>query len=254
MKIKHFLGLCGTGVLTLWGGCVMALADGPPVPAGPEWRPLPQGEWSEDAYPDFSEANLEVWVGQDIGEAEVRDAEEGSEYKIKVRQFLYDTSVSRIWVDLDRDWMWDIRGEVRDGNTLVIRYSPGDNEKYEPAVEWTGSGWTPAVMELKQKRETAAGDGMSPAVFAAVSFQGQKLPEARLDVEPDRPWKLDVYPGDDGTTGRAELDTDRDGETDQIWRFTDPVIAEIRPRGAKEAVTYIWDGERLIPQLAPIPD
>lgn len=248
MKIKHFLGLCGTAGLSLWGGCIYALTWTPPPPTGPEWRPLPPDAWHADAYPDFSEANLEVWLGQDLGEAEVMDAEPDAAYRLKVRQFLYDEAVSRIWLDLDRDLLWDVRGEVVDG-ALRVRFSPGDNERYEPAVEWTGAGWVPAAMELKQKRELAGGNGMSPAVFAAVGFRDQPLPEARLDVEPDKSWRLDVYPGADGRTERAELDTNRDGEFDQIWRFGDPVIAEITPRGATEAVHYEWDGERLTPIL-----
>ena len=249
MKIKHFLGICGGGAVTLWGGCVYALAQGPPPPEGPEWRPLPPDEWSAEAYPEFAEANLEVWLGQDIGEMEVGDTEPEAEYRIKVRQYMLDDSISRIWVDLDRDWMWDIRGEVRDGELLVIRFSPADNERYEPAVQWTGAGWTPAPMELKEKRETALGEGMSPAVFAAVGFRDQAIGSARLDVEPEKPWKLDVYPDSAGNADRAELDLDRDGSLDQIWRFEDPVRVEITPKGAKEPVHYIWTGERLVPQL-----
>ena len=242
LKIKHFVGTLATVLLTSWGGCVVGLASGPSAPQGPEWAPAPPEDWTPDLYPDFSEDYMLVWRGQDIGEREVADAEKEAPYRVRVRQFLYDDKVSQIWVDLDRDWLWDLKGHFAEGK-LYLRFDPLDTERYGPQLEWTGAGWIldttwvpPSVNERSQE--------LSPGVYAALDWSGRDLPEAILDVAAGETWKLDVYPGRDGKAERAELDLKRDGTPDQIWRFGDEIHVDmvfgddVRP--------YRWNGERLV--------
>ena len=243
VKIKHFVGMLGFGLLSLWGGCVVALASGPEKPKGPEWAPAPPEDWTPDLYPDFSEDFMLVWQGQDIGEREVADAEEGAPYRVKVRQYLYDTSVSQIWVDLDRDWLWDIKGQFRNGK-LYIRFDTTDTERYGPQLEWTGAGWI-LDAEWEPPKSGGGSQEMSPGVYAALDWAEREIQGPLVDIAPAEPWKLDVFPDGSGRADKAELDLDRDGEVDQIWQFGGEEILVDMVSG-DSTLPYRWNGERLV--------
>ncbi len=141
-------------------------------------------------------------------------AEEDALYRVKVRQYLYDSSVSQIWVDLDRDWLWDIKGHFRNGK-LYIRFDAMDAERYGPQLEWTGAGW---VLDPDWEAPSAGASSqvLSPGIYAALDWNGRPVEAAIVDLSPEETWRLDVYPNGKGRAERAELDMQRDGHIDQI--------------------------------------
>lgn len=243
VKIKHFVGMLGVGMLSLWGGCVVALTRGPEIPVGPEWNPAPPEDWDPERYPDFSEEHLLVWKGQDIGEREVADADPDQPYRVKVRQYLYDETVSQIWVDLDRDWLWDIKAHYRDGK-LYIRHDEIDTERYGPQLEWTGAGW---ILDANWEAPSAEGSSMqlSPGVYAALDWADRPMAGAVVDVAPSEPWKLDVFPDSRGRAERADLDLTRDGHIDQTWTYGTEIHVDMHP-DKNTTMHYRWNGERLV--------
>ncbi len=243
MKIKHFLLIVA---MIAFSGCagLVKLLTWSPVPTGPEWRPLPPEDWAEDAFPEFDESIFLGWRGEDIGEAEIPDVDETLVYRLRARQYLTDDSVSKVWVDLDRDWLWDLRVQF-DGEDVHIWASEDDNEIYGERLRWTGAGWVPAPVgeAEKPRREPSK---TSIAVVTVLGFHGRAMSTAVLDAQPSQSWKLDVYPGNDGLADYADLDMNRDGRPEQRWHLAqDPVTMELL---GEDGATFTWTGTSLVAQ------
>ena len=243
VKIKHFLAILGTLAISGCAG-LMAWMLHSPVPEGPEWRPLPPEDWSHDAFPEFDESLFLSWRGEEIGEAEIGDADPTLVYRIRARQYLTDESVSKVWVDLDRDWMWDVRIQF-DGDETHLWHSEGDNEIYGERLRWTGAGWVPAPV-VEATHAPRAAPKASVAVVTALGFHRRPMSTAVLDAQPGQPWKLDVYPGTDGLADYADLDLNRDGMPDQRWHLAqDPIVVDLLGDGGS---SFTWTGSALVPK------
>ena len=245
LKVKHFLYFCV--LLPPWLGWVgYRIVTLPEALPAAEWAPLAPELWSEGGFTDFDEKAVLKWVDQDIGEAAHVDVIPEAIWRMDVRQFLGDTAVTSVRVDLDRDTFFDAQFYFGDDEKVTLEWSSDDNEAYDQYLLWTGKGWVATVRPAKPGE---ARTDVAPAVAAVLAWKGRSpTADQGMDVTPETAWRIDlVHSG--GTITQVMLDSDRDGMFDQRWDFTsDPMGVQVYP--TDDGLTdspYIWNGSRLTP-------
>lgn len=235
MKLTHFLGLAGLGVVAIIGGIGWWWSNQPEPPphsiaAGPATAaPAPAPAPSSDAGWDY-QAEAMSWAGQDLGTDKRKDVSPGKAYKLNVYQDPGNDTVNRLKIDLDRDGKWDEKWTFEGRGGISRKVAPRDDEAYTVEQTWDGSAWSggpPAEEEFPPAEPATTEDGsateLAPAEAAAMSWQGKALASTKLkDVSKGESWKINVYQDEGRTTAnRLKIDLDRDDKWDQKWTFHD---------------------------------
>lgn len=103
----------------------------------------------------------------------------------------------------------------------------------------------PRVREPRPRRVVPEQRPVDRAVFRHLE---EVLPagQAREEVDPGAPFRVDLYADSDGVG--AKVDLDRDGAWDEIWRFS-PLVRKVSPAddGANYTDVFTWDGTTWVP-------
>lgn len=78
--------------------------------------------------------------GADLGQAKIKDATKGEDYKVNLYQDEGAAALNRAKVDLDRDDKWDEKWTFTDDG-VKRQVSPADDGEYPKAFIWNGTEW-----------------------------------------------------------------------------------------------------------------
>ena len=156
MRLRTFLILatvssviCGAGVVLLAGSSLVLLAESPPPAAPPVAAPLVPVPVTLPAPGAPSTSSARPWdslilarKGTNLGTDKIKDASEGSRYKVNLYQDAGSSTMNRAKVDYDRDEKWDEKWTFAPDGGVERQVAPNDDENYTETWIYRDGSWS----------------------------------------------------------------------------------------------------------------
>lgn len=152
MRLRTFLILatvssviCGAGVVFLAGGTLVALRESPPPAtiSAPAVAGTPPAQAAPAAVSGRPwDSLILARKGQNLGTEKIKDASEGSAYKVNLYQDAGSSTMNRAKVDYDRDEKWDEKWTFAPDGAVERQVAPNDDENYTETWIYRDGSWS----------------------------------------------------------------------------------------------------------------